>query len=238
MTGPRVLERIRVERLTKVYRSGTARVVSAISDVDVEVEAGELVLLMGPSGSGKSTLLSMLGCILRPTAGRVLLNGKEVTSLTERELARVRLYQVGHIFQDASLLPGLTAMQNVEMPLELQGIRGRVARRRATALLERFGLGDKLREYPRDLSGGEKQRVGIARALAGDPVILLADEPTAALDLASGRAIFAHLRQLAVEEHRSVVVVTHDHRMEEFATRVLRLEDGKLLPAVVAGGAA
>jgi putative ABC transport system ATP-binding protein len=225
------------DTLTKIYRAGSDAV-HAIEAVDIHVDAGEVVLLMGPSGSGKSTLLSMLGCILRPTSGRVTLNGREVSRLPERELARVRLREIGFIFQDASLFPSLTAAENVEMPLELLGIRGRQAHRRSSELLDSVGLSPKAREYPRDLSGGEKQRVAIARAMAGDPGIVLADEPTAALDLAAGRTVFGHLRRLAREHGRAVVAVTHDHRMQEFATRIVRLEDGRLAPAELAGGAA
>jgi putative ABC transport system ATP-binding protein len=226
--------RIVAERLTRVYRSGKTSTI-AVDAVDLTVAAGEVVLLMGPSGSGKSTLLSMLGCILRPTSGRVLLNGQDVTNLRAGDLARVRLCEIGLIFQDASLFPSLTAADNVEMPLELQGIRGRRAHDRSAELLASVGLSSKLREMPRDLSGGERQRVAIARALAVNPGIVLADEPTAALDLASGRNVFGHLRRLAEEEGRAVVAVTHDHRMEEFATRIVRLEDGKLVREEAAG---
>jgi len=219
------------EGVTKIYRSGRGTKgppIQAVHSVDLAVAPGELVLLMGPSGSGKSTLLSMIGCILRPTSGRISLNGREVTGLRDEEMAKVRLREIGFVFQDASLLPALTAVENVEMPLELQRIRGAEARRRAMALLESVGLGAKANEHPRDLSGGEKQRVGIARAMAANPGILLADEPTAALDLASGRTVFGHLRRLAREEGRAVLVVTHDHRMEEFATRIVKMEDGTL----------
>ncbi|HEV2445005.1 MAG TPA: ABC transporter ATP-binding protein [Candidatus Sulfopaludibacter sp.] len=227
---------ISAESITKVYRSGR-NAVRAIEDVSLRVSAGELVLLMGPSGSGKSTLLSVIGCILRPTSGRVLLNGRDVTALADRDLARVRLREIGFVFQDASLFPSLNAAENVEMPLELLGIRGREARRRSAALLAGVGLAPKAAEYPRNLSGGEKQRVAIARSMAAGAGILLADEPTAALDLAAGRAVFGHLRRLATEEGRAVVVVSHDHRMEDFATRTVHLEDGRLLEQFVGGPA-
>jgi putative ABC transport system ATP-binding protein len=224
------------ERVTKVYGAG----VRAVNAVDLEVEAGEVILLMGPSGSGKSTLLSMIGCILRPTAGRVLLNGREVSGLGSRELARIRLREIGFIFQDASLFSSLNARDNVEMPLELLGVHGAAARRRSSELLEKVGLSAKARAFPRDLSGGEKQRVAIARAMAANPGILLADEPTAALDFPTGRNIFGHLQRLAADEGRAVIAVTHDQRFEEFASRILRLEDGSLrtASAVVRGGAA
>ena len=227
---------IRAESVTKIYRSGR-NAVRAIEDVSLGVSAGELVLLMGPSGSGKSTLLSVIGCILRPNSGRVLLNGRDVTSLAERDLAGVRLRQIGFVFQDASLFPSLNAAENVEMPLELLGIRGREARSRSAALLASVGLAPKAAEYPRNLSGGEKQRVAIARSMAAGAGILLADEPTAALDLSAGRTVFGHLRRLATEEGRAVVVVSHDHRMEEFATRTVHLEDGRLVEQFVGGPA-
>ncbi len=229
--------RIQAERLTKIYRAGGRRAqpVRAVEDVDLAVQPGEVVLLVGPSGSGKSTLLSMLGCILRPTSGRVWLNGEEVSGLSERALAAVRLRQIGFVFQEASLFPSLNARENVEMPLELMGIRGAESRRRAARLLESVGLSEKAGEFPRDLSGGEKQRVAIARAMAGGAGIILADEPTAALDLVNGRRVFEHLRQMAREEERCVVAVTHDSRMEEFATRIVHLEDGRLAAPALAG---
>jgi putative ABC transport system ATP-binding protein len=233
-------QRIRAERVSRIYAANSrrAQAVRAVDGVDLEVESGEVVLLMGPSGSGKSTLLSMLGCILRPTSGHVWLNGGQVTGLSESELSAVRLRQIGFVFQEASLFPSLNARENVEMPLELLGIRGAEAHRRAEALLAGVGLAAKAAEFPRDLSGGEKQRVAIARAMAGGAGIILADEPTAALDLASGRNVFGYLRRLALEERRSVVAVTHDTRMEEFATRIVRLEDGRLAQPAHIGGAA
>ena len=218
---------IQVESVTKSYAEGAAAV-RALHPIDLGIHSGEVTLLMGPSGSGKTTLLSIMGCILRPTSGRVIIAGTDVTQLNERELPRIRLSQIGFIFQGFNLFPALTAMENVALALDLKGISGRPAKDRAMEVLSRVALADKFNSYPADLSGGQKQRVAIARALVGDPAILLADEPTAALDSTSGRAVIDLLRGLAHERGRAVVVVTHDARLMELADRVVRLEDGKI----------
>lgn len=219
---------IEVRNLTKVYTEGRAAGVRALNGVDLDVYPGEVMLLMGPSGSGKTTLLSIMGCILRPTSGGVRILGREVTVLPEAELPRVRLENLGFIFQGFNLFPTLTAGENVEVALDLKGIRGRQARRRAGELLEMMGIAEKQDIFPSDLSGGQKQRVAIARALAGEPQIILADEPTAALDSTSGRHIIEQMHRLAHEQRRAVVIVTHDPRLREFADRVVHIEDGRL----------
>jgi putative ABC transport system ATP-binding protein len=218
---------ISVRDLTKTYSSG-ASAVRALDGVSLDVLSGEVMMLMGPSGSGKTTLLSIMGCILRATRGSVRIRGREVTRLSEKQLPRVRLDNIGFIFQGFNLFPTLTAVENVELALDLKGIRGREARLRARQLLDQVGLDDKRRSFPADLSGGQKQRVAIARALAGDPEIILADEPTAALDSLSGRAVMEMLRDLARLRRRAVVVVTHDNRVLEFADRIVHIEDGRL----------
>ncbi len=218
---------IKVRGVTKTFEEGAAAV-RALDGVNLDVRRGEIVLLMGPSGSGKTTLLSIIGCILRPSAGSVEIAGREVTRLDERELPRVRLGQIGFVFQGFNLFPTLTAGENVELSLNLKGVRGREARRRAQALLQQVGLAEKYDAFPADLSGGQKQRVAIARALAGDPEIILADEPTAALDSQSGRAVIELLRELAHARGRAVVLVTHDNRILEFADRIMHIEDGKI----------
>ncbi len=218
---------IAVRGLTKTYESGEAAV-QALREVDLDVVRGEVVLLMGPSGSGKTTLLSIMGCILRPTSGSVTIGGREVTRLGEKELPRVRLDHIGFIFQGFNLFPTLTAGENVELALDLQGIRGGVAKHRAGELLEQVGLSDKYKTFPSDLSGGQKQRVAIARALAGEPDIILADEPTAALDSQSGRVVIEMLRNLAHQHGRAVVIVTHDNRTLKFGDRILHIEDGRI----------
>jgi len=212
--------------VTKTYAEGASSAVVALRGIDLEVNPGELVLLMGPSGSGKTTLLSIMGCILRATAGSVQIAGREVSGLSEKELPRLRLHNIGFVFQGFNLFPTLTAAENVELMLDLKGIRGAAARQRAGELLEQVGVGDRSNGFPSDLSGGQKQRVAIARALAGDPQILLADEPTAALDSHIGRSVLAMMRDLAHAHDRAVVIVTHDPRLLEFADRIVTMEDG------------
>lgn len=218
---------ISVEHITKTYSSG-ASAVHALHEVSMNVVPGELVLMMGPSGSGKTTLLSIMGCILTPTSGRIWIKGQNVSALSDSLLPKVRRSHIGFIFQGFNLFPALNVGENVEVALDLKGIRGGKARRISQELLDRVGLADKLYSYPADLSGGQKQRVAIARALAGDPDIILADEPTAALDSTSGQIVMEMLRELAHERGRAVVIVTHDNRILHYADRMVRIEDGKL----------
>jgi putative ABC transport system ATP-binding protein len=218
---------VSVQDVTKVYGVGLTAF-RALDVVSLEVERGEVMLLMGPSGSGKATLISILGCILRPTSGSVKILGEEVTCLGEKQLPRVRLENIGFIFQGFNLFPTLTAGENVELALDLKGQRGPAAKRRARGFLEQVGLGPKYDSFPADLSGGEKQRVAIARAVATEPQVILADEPTAALDSHSGRFVMEMLRELAHRLGRAVVVVTHDNRVLEFGDCVVRIEDGRI----------
>lgn len=216
---------IAVRKLTKTYAEGSAGV-AALRGVDLDVHPGELVLLVGPSGSGKTTLLSIMGCILSASSGSVQIAGKEVTQLSEKQLPGVRLQNIGFVFQGFNLFPTLTAGENVELTLDLKGVAARAAKKRAQELLEQVGLGEKYNSFPADLSGGQKQRVAVARALAGDPAIILADEPTAALDSHTGRKLMQMMRELARQRDRAVVIVTHDSRVLEFADRTIRIEDG------------
>ena len=218
---------VSVRNISKTYAQGEAAM-RALDGVDLDVGRGELVLLMGPSGSGKTTLLSIMGCILRPSAGTVRILDRDVSSLPERELPRVRLENIGFVFQGFNLFPTLTAQANVALALDLHGVARPEASRRAAALLDRVGLGAKRAAYPADLSGGQKQRVAIARALAGDPPVVLADEPTAALDTHSGHVVMGLLRALAHERGRAVVIVSHDTRMLGYADRIVQLEDGRI----------
>jgi putative ABC transport system ATP-binding protein len=221
---------ISVRGVTKEFVEGPNRV-PVLHGVDFDVEQGEVVLLMGPSGSGKTTLLSIMGCILRATSGSVRIAGREVATLDERELPNVRLKNIGFIFQGFNLFPTLTVGENVELALDLKGIRGSKAKDESRWLLEQVGLAAKHDAFPSDLSGGQKQRVAIARALSGSPGVILADEPTAALDSHSGRNVMEMMRALARDHGRGVVVVTHDSRVLEFGDRIVHMEDGRIVEA-------
>ncbi len=217
---------LEVTSLTKRYGEGATEVV-AVRDVSLRVAPGEIVLIMGPSGSGKTTLLLMLGALLRPSSGTIRLDGTMLSALPEGRLPDIRLRRFGFIFQDFNLLSALSALENVAIVAELAGMKGKDARLRAAKLLTGLGLGQRLRFLPEKLSGGEKQRVAVARALANDPTFMLADEPTANLDSKIGHEIMRLLRSIAKEQGRSIVIVSHDQRIKDIADRVLWLEDGR-----------
>ncbi len=217
---------LEVHGLTKVFGSGRAAV-RAVDGLSLRVHRGELVLVMGPSGSGKTTLLTLIGGLLRPTSGIVRVNGLEITSLKERQLTKFRRHYLGFIFQSFNLLESLNARENVEAALNFAGVGGRKARKRATALLTDLGMADRLRARPRTLSGGERQRVSIARALANDPQLILADEPTANLDSRHGHEVVELLHDIARQQQRTIIIVSHDHRIRDVADRVLWLQDGR-----------
>ncbi len=218
---------IAVRQLTKTYAEGSTSTL-ALRGVDLDVHAGELLMLMGPSGSGKTTLLSIMGCILKASSGSVRIAGEEITQLTEKQLPAIRLEHIGFVFQGFNVFPTLTAAENVELMLDLKGVPARSAKKRAAELLDQVGLGGKHDSFPSDLSGGQKQRVAIARALAGDPRIILADEPTAALDYQTGKNVMEMMRELAHQHDRAVVIVTHDSRVLSFADRTVKIEDGAI----------
>ena len=222
---------LQINHVSKRYGSGSTEV-TAVHDVSLSVNPGEIVLIMGPSGSGKTTLLSMLGALLKPTEGEIHLNGTILSALAENRLPEIRLKQFGFIFQDFNLLSALTALENVAIVAELAGSKSGEARRKAASLLTELGLGERLHFLPEKLSGGEKQRVAIARALVNDPSLILADEPTANLDSKIGHEIMRLLRHIAKEQGRSVVIVSHDQRIKDIADRVLWLEDGEFKEAV------
>jgi len=213
--------------VSKVYGEGAGKVV-ALESATVSLPRGEVLLIMGPSGSGKTTLLSILGCILRPTQGAVLVDGRDVSTCDESELPNIRRKNFGFVFQSFNLFRSLTARENVEVVLRMKGESKEKIHSEAMALLERVSLGKRANAYPRDLSGGEKQRTAIARALAGDPPIILADEPTANLDSVTGRHILELLRDHAEKWQKAVAVVSHDPKAQEVAHRVIFIEDGRL----------
>jgi putative ABC transport system ATP-binding protein len=223
---------LQVAGLTKIFGEGAAEV-DAVSNVNLTVRTGEIVLIMGPSGSGKTTLLTMIAGLLRPTQGKIVLYGQDITVLPENRRSDLRRRYVGFIFQSFNLLASLTAIQNVEVAMNLRGRTGREAEERARLLLTRVGLGERLHFLPDTLSGGERQRVSIARALANDPPLILADEPTANLDSRNGREVVSLLRDLARDDNRTVIIVSHDARIREVADRILWLEDGHLRRRVI-----
>ena len=217
------------EGIEMVFSTGD-QPLKVLKGIDLKIKTGDIQLLMGPSGSGKTTLLSILGGILTPTAGSVCLLGQYITALPRHKLAQFRLQNMGFIFQGFNLFPALTAAENIEVALNLKGLYGHEARQQSLKLLEQVGLGDKSKSLPSDLSGGQKQRIAIARALAGKPRLIFADEPTAALDSQRGRAVIELLRSLAKEEGCTVVMVTHDPRIMDIADRVVYVEDGMISP--------
>ncbi len=218
---------IEVKAVTKILGTGAAQV-KALNGVDLALGGGLLTVLMGPSGSGKTTLLSILGCMLEPTEGTVTVCGKPSNGAGPEALAAIRREHIGFVFQSYHLFPTLTAEENVRLVLDVRGERGRTARAKAREVLTRVGLAHKARAFPRELSGGEQQRVAIARAIVAEPSAILADEPTAALDAANGRAIMALLARIAKERNRAVLVVTHDARLLAFADRTIHIEDGAI----------
>lgn len=215
---------IRTEGLTKDYVLG-AETVRAVRGVDLEIEAGEFVAIMGPSGSGKSTFMNMIGCLDTPTAGRYWLSGQLVSELSDDQLARVRNQKIGFVFQTFNLLPRATALHNVELPLIYAGVGSKERKRRAREKLELVGLGDRMTHRPPELSGGQRQRVAVARALVNNPALLLADEPTGNLDSVTSGDIMRQLRDLN-ESGQTILLVTHEHDIAAYARRQVHLKDG------------
>lgn len=219
---------IAISDLHKIYHMGDVEV-AALQGVSFSIDRGEFVAIMGPSGSGKSTLMNMIGCLDTPTAGSYRLDGAEVAALGPNELAGVRARKLGFVFQQYMLLPRQTALRNVEMPLIYRGIPAALRRARAAAALQIVGMGQRMHHRPRELSGGQQQRVAIARALASSPSILLADEPTGALDSRTSVEIMAILQRLNREQGLTVVIVTHEAEVADYARRVITVRDGKLV---------
>jgi len=217
---------IRTENLTKIYTTGKVHV-PALVGVSLVIEPGEYIALMGPSGSGKSTLMHLLGCLDTPTSGRYWLAGRDITTFTDEELARVRNREIGFVFQNFNLLPRLSAQANVSLPMVYAGIRTAERWRRSLELLELVGLKDRAKHRPNELSGGETQRVAIARALANQPSLILADEPTGNLDSKTGQEIMALFDMLAGQGN-TIIIVTHDPTVAGHARRIIRLIDGRI----------
>ncbi|MCB1506105.1 MAG: ABC transporter ATP-binding protein [Hyphomicrobiaceae bacterium] len=225
MTGEAVLEAIDV---VKELGSGAGKI-TALKGVSMTLKAGELTLLMGPSGSGKTTLLSILGCIMTPTSGMIRVAGNDTEGQTPEQLARIRRDHIGYIFQSYNLFPTLSALENVRIALDVRGKKGFKAAARAEECLREVGLGHRLKNHPANMSGGEQQRVAVARAIATSPSVILADEPTAALDTTNGQQVMELLARIAKEQNRSVLVVTHDPRTKPYADRTVYIEDGQIV---------
>ena len=217
---------LEMQHVSRTYGQGAAEV-HALAGVDLEVQAGSMVAVMGPSGSGKSTLLTIAGSLEDPTSGEVVVAGQELTKLSRNAKARLRRRTIGYVFQEFNLLPGLTAAENVALPLELDGVPARRARKAGLEALESLGLADRASHFPDQLSGGERQRVAIARAVVGDHRLLLADEPSGALDTANGEAVM-RLIHAACKRGMGAVVVTHDAQLASWADRVVFLRDGRV----------
>jgi putative ABC transport system ATP-binding protein len=223
---------LELRRVSKIYGSGPTEV-RALCDVDLSVERGELVAIMGPSGSGKSTLLTIAGSLEQPTSGEVLVDGVDLATVSRSARAQMRRRSIGYVFQDFNLLPGLTAVENVTLPLELDGIRPKTARAVGVEAMKELDLAERADRYADELSGGERQRVAIARAIVGERGLLLADEPTGALDSVNGESVMRLLRA-ATKRGVAGVVVTHEAQLASWADRVVFLRDGRVVDQTVA----
>lgn len=221
------MSKLVVEQVGKIYGSGST-VVTALQDVSLTVAPGELVALVGPSGSGKTTMLAIIGALLEPTSGTVMLDGVDVTALDPGQRTRFRLDRIGFVLQSSNLVPFLTAIDQLRLVTKLAGNDNRESEKRAHTLLDELGLAGREHHYPADLSGGERQRVAIARALMNEPELILADEPTASLDYRRGREVVELLAQEVKSREKAGILVTHDERMLDVCDRIVRIEDGRL----------
>ena len=227
---------IQIEDLYKIYSTGDSEV-RALDGVSLCVERGEFVAIVGHSGSGKSTLMNMLGCLDVPTSGRYLLEGQDVSTLPDSRLSSIRNRQIGFVFQGFNLVPGLSALENVELPLLYRGIGREQRRRMAMESLRQVGLGDRVHHRPSEMSGGQQQRTAIARAIAAKPPLILADEPTGNLDTRAGEEVLGILQQLNADGH-TVILITHDMGIAAAARRIVRIQDGRILDDRPAGAEA
>lgn len=218
---------IQVENLVKTYRLGKVSI-PALRGISFDVAKGEFLAVVGPSGSGKTTLLNLIGAIDKPTSGRIFIDGRDVTTLGEGELTKLRRHKIGFIFQFYNLIPALTALENVELPMLTAGVSRKDASKRASQLLETVGLSERVSHLPDELSGGEQQRVAIARALANKPSVILADEPTGDLDTKTGMEVVQILYDTSKKQNATVIVVTHDPMITERTDRILHMRDGNI----------
>ena len=219
---------IKLENVWKIYKMGNVAV-NALQGMNLDIKEGEFVALMGPSGSGKSTAVNMIGCLDVPTKGKILLDAHDISKLSESELAQIRGRKIGFIFQQFNLVPTLTALENVMLPMIFQGVSESVRMKKARELLELVELGDRINHKPSELSGGEQQRVAIARSLANDPEVILADEPTGNLDSKTGANVLDFLEKLHHDEKKTIIMVTHDQNLAKIAERIEFLKDGKIV---------
>ena len=220
---------IQLEQIYKIYNEGKENEVRALNGVTLSIGRGEFVSIIGASGSGKSTLMNVLGCLDLPTRGSYHLNGKLASRMNDDELSHIRNVEIGFIFQGYNLIPALDALENVELPLIYQGVGAEKRARIAREALERVGLGDRVHNYPSQMSGGQQQRVAIARAISTGAPILMADEPTGALDSKTGEQVLGILRQLHKEQGVTIVLITHDNKVAAAAERVIRIADGQIV---------
>ena len=218
---------VRLDNVVKTYSMGESEV-HALRGISFEIAQGEFLSIMGPSGSGKSTCMNMIGCLDRPTSGIVEINGKETAKMTEKELAVLRNQTVGFVFQQYHLIPSMNVLENVMLPLKYQKVEKSERVERAKKALEAVGLGDRLKHRPHELSGGQKQRVAIARAMITEPKILLADEPTGALDSSTGKQVMELFNRINQEQGTTIIIVTHDPRIGESTKRCIRILDGQI----------
>jgi len=222
---------IKLEDVWKIYKMGTVEV-QALRGINMEIKRGRFVAIQGPSGSGKSTAMNMVGCLDVPTKGRIFLEHKDISHMTESDLAQIRGQKIGFIFQQFNLIPTLSALENITLPMMFQNTSREERVKRATELLEMVDLGDRIHHKPTEMSGGQQQRVAIARSLANDPEVVLADEPTGNLDSKTGNIVMAFLKKLHKDKGKTIIMVTHDANLAKFADRIAYLKDGQIVKSL------